>query len=62
MKDINGHPVPGIFGCRYERKFQWSGEGTYIDYDRSGEPSSYQDVADWYFHMEKSEYDELTRK
>ncbi|MBR1488708.1 MAG: hypothetical protein IJ603_07490, partial [Bacteroidales bacterium] len=46
IKDDKGNPTPGILGCKVERLFQWSLEGTYIDYDRSGEPSSFQDLGD----------------
>lgn len=42
--NIQGGAV-GIFGCKVERKFQWSGEGTYVDYDRTAEPASFQDLS-----------------
>ena len=29
IKDINGRSKFGVFGCKIERKFQWSAEGSY---------------------------------
>ena len=29
IKDINGRSKLGVFGCKIERKFQWSAEGSY---------------------------------
>ena len=43
IQGSDGSPKLGVFGCKIERKFQWSSEGTYIDYDRSNEPSSFKD-------------------
>ena len=31
IKDINGHSRLGVFGCKIERKFQWSAEGSYYE-------------------------------
>lgn len=57
--NIQGGAV-GIFGCKVERKFQWSGEGTYIDYDRSAESVSFQGFADGHgFYMPTEERKEV---
>lgn len=62
IKQGNGSSGLGIFGCKLERKYQWSSEGTYIDYDRSNEPPSYRELASgdkWHFFFiprEEREY------
>ena len=50
IKDSNGLPQLGVFGCKIERQFQWSSEGTFIDYDRSRESSSFQEAVRDYFY------------
>lgn len=59
LSNIQGGAI-GVFGCKVERKFQWSEEGTYVDYDRTAEPTSFQDLSErWGFYLPKKEEEEL---
>lgn len=59
IKQGNGAPGLGLFGARIERKYQWSSDGTYVDYDRSQEPQSFAETVQRSFVIPVEEREEL---
>lgn len=44
IKDSVGDYALGLFGCKIERKYQWSPEGDYLDISKSSQYNSYQEL------------------